>query len=60
MPGPGRPRGAESDARRREFVRLIASGAEFHQAAREARVQPFRALAILSEPEIRQIIGRAA
>lgn len=57
MPSPGRPRATESAARRREFVRLVATGAGFAAAAREARIQPLRALAILDEPEMRQLIA---
>jgi hypothetical protein len=56
----GRPRAADSKQRRKEFVRLIASGEDFDKAALDARIGPVRALAILSEPEIRQIIARAA
>lgn len=60
MGQPGRPRGVESERRRREFIRLVAAGTPFDRAAVSARVQPVRALAILSEPEVRQIIGGAA
>jgi DNA-binding MarR family transcriptional regulator len=55
--GTGRPSPAESDRRRKEFVRLIVSGADFAAAAREARIQPMRALAVLSEREMRQLIA---
>lgn len=58
--GKGRPSPAESDRRRREFLRLVAEGAPFDEAARTARIQPLRALAILSHPDVRPLLGRAA
>ncbi len=53
----GRPSNPEQRRRRIEFVRLIAGGAAFDQAARDAQLSPVRALAILSQPEVRQLIS---
>lgn len=55
----GRPRDAESKARRDEFLRLVFDGVELDEAARRARVKPERALAILS-PIVRPLLARAA
>lgn len=57
----GRPRAAESNARRREFIRLIVMGVDFDVAARDAQIKPERALKLLSHPDIRPlIVTRAA
>jgi len=56
----GRPRAAESERRRREFLRLVAAGADFDAAAREARIKPARALKLLSHPDVRQLLTKAA
>ena len=45
--GTGRPTKSESERRRREFVRLLANGKSFADAALEAKVKPDRALQIL-------------
>lgn len=55
----GRPREAESRARRDEFLRLVFDGVDCDEAARRARVKPERALAILT-PIVRPLIARAA
>jgi hypothetical protein len=56
----GRPRAADSDARRREFLRLIVAGVPGDEAARQARIKPTRALAILTHPDVRPLLARAA
>lgn len=53
----GRPRGPESDRRRREFIRLVIAGTPLLDAAREARIKPERALALLDTPEGSAIIA---
>lgn len=58
--GKGRPSPEESDRRRREFLRLVAEGKPLDEAARTARIQPLRALAILSHPDVRPLIAKAA
>ncbi|HEY8723347.1 MAG TPA: hypothetical protein VIL92_05750 [Gaiellaceae bacterium] len=55
----GRPRGPESDRRRQRFVALVLAGVDFDAAAEQARIKPERALSILSQPEMRQIIAQA-
>ena len=45
----GRPRSGESDERRREFVRLVLTGADLKAATIKSRIQPLRALAIIDE-----------
>lgn len=56
----GRPRAAESAARRREFLRLVVAGVPGDEAARKARIKPERALAILTHPDIRPLLAAAA
>jgi hypothetical protein len=58
--GTGRPSTDESDRRRVEFVRLVVAGAPLDEAACEARINLKRALKILSEPEMRQIVAQVA
>jgi hypothetical protein len=58
--GTGRPSPAESDRRRREFLRLVAEGVPFDEAAKQSRIKPLRALAILSHPDVRHLLVRAA
>jgi hypothetical protein len=55
----GRPRGSESDRRAATFRRLIDSGVAFDDAAREAKISPWRALAIL-DLLVRPILAKAA
>lgn len=55
----GRPRDAESRARRDEFLRLVSEGVTCDEAAKRARVKPERALAILS-PFVLPLLGKAA
>lgn len=56
----GRPRAADSDARRREFLRLVVAGVPGDEAARQARIKPERALAILTHPDVRPLLSQAA
>jgi hypothetical protein len=58
--GTGRPSPEESDRRRREFLRLVAAGVDFDEAAKLSRIKPLRALAILSHPDVRPLLARAA
>lgn len=58
--GVGRPTHDESRSRRRQFVGLVAAGVDFRAAAKQARVSPERALEILNEPEMRQVIAQVA
>jgi hypothetical protein len=58
--GKGRPTPEESERRRQEFIRLVAAGKPFDEAARDSRIQPMRALAILSHPDVRPLLARAA
>ena len=60
MAEPGRPRAAESDQRRRDFICLVAAGVDFAEAAKQARIKPLRALAILSHPDVRPLLAKAA
>lgn len=55
--GTGRPTADESDRRRLEFVRRVAAGADFDDAAVSAKIKPLRALKLLSTPELRAIIA---
>jgi hypothetical protein len=57
--GIGRPSAGESERRRMEFVRLIASGASLGEAQRGARVSLQRALDLLDPPEMRKLAARA-
>lgn len=56
----GRPRAAESEQRRRDFIRLVAAGVDFDQAAKQSKIKPLRALAILSHPDVRPLLAQAA
>jgi hypothetical protein len=58
--GTGRPKAAESERRRVEFVRLVAAGTPLVEAARIARIKPERALALLDTPEMRRLIALVA
>lgn len=55
----GRPRKAETNARRDEFLRLVFAGVDLDEAAKLARVKPERALAILT-PFVRPLLAKAA
>jgi hypothetical protein len=57
--GVGRPTSDESERRRMEFVRLIASGASLGEAQRGARVSLQRAIDLLDPPEMRKLAARA-
>ena len=48
---PGRPLRLESEQRAEEFLRLAAAGASLDVAARDAKVEPVRALRLVSEPD---------
>lgn len=58
--GTGRPSKDESERRRVEFFRLVAAGVDFDVAARDAQIKPERALKLLSHPDVRPLIARAA
>ena len=58
--GPGRPDAQESARRRRKFIRLIVEGEDFAEAARAARIKPERALKLLSHPDVRALLAKAA
>lgn len=51
--GQGRPRQAESDVRQQEFVRLIATGTPWDEAAKSARVEARTVLRMLDRPDFR-------
>lgn len=55
----GRPRKAETNARRDEFLRLVFEGVPLKEAAKRARVKPERALDILS-PFVSPLLAKAA
>lgn len=50
-----RPIGIESRRRQREFVRLLADGQTWRDAARNARVDPSTVLTLLDEPAFRAV-----
>lgn len=52
-----RPIRHESEGRRREFVRLVASGVRLDRAAREARLDPWRALRLADSPEMLSMLA---
>lgn len=58
--GTGRPSAKESDRRRCEFLRLVSEGVDFDQAAVLARISDRRALRILSHPDVRPLLTKAA
>jgi len=60
MADTGRPRAAESERRRCEFLRLVSAGSDFDAAARAARIKPERALKLLSHPDVRPLLTKAA
>lgn len=45
----GRPRAQVSDQRRKDFVQLILTGAQWDEAVKAARIQPQRAIVLLQE-----------
>lgn len=51
-----RPSRFESEARRREFAGLIVQGVRLDIAAREARIDPWRALQLVDSPEMIQLL----
>lgn len=55
--GTGRPSKDESDRRRCEFLRLIKEGIAGDEAARSAQIDPYRALAILTHPDVRPLLA---
>lgn len=57
--GVGRPSNAEIKRQQREFRRLVVAGVDIEEAAREARIKPERALAVLT-PIVRSLLARAA
>lgn len=52
----GRPRGFESDARLKEFFRLLAEGRTPRDAAREARIATDRLVGLLADPQFRRSV----
>lgn len=52
----GRPRFAESEERRKQFVALVLAGASLKDAAVESQIQPLRALAILDELAVVSVV----
>ena len=54
-----RPIRHESESRRREFARLVAWGTPLVDAARRAKVDPWRALRLLDSPEMRDLMRAA-
>lgn len=58
--GIGRPSKDESERRRVEFLRLVAAGIDFDVAARDAQIKPERALKLLSHPDVRPLLAKAA
>jgi len=59
MAANGRPRAADSAARRAEFLRLLLAGTDCGQAIKAARIKPERAAAILAEIA-RPLLSKAA
>lgn len=53
----GRPDAGETKRRTQEFIRLVLAGEAFDVAAKQARVKDKRALHILSQPEMRQLLA---
>lgn len=53
----GRPDAVETQRRTKEFIRLVVDGEDFAVAAERACVKAERALSILSQPEVRQLIA---
>lgn len=58
--GIGRPSHADLEHQRLEFLRLVAAGAPFDEAARQSGIKPLRALEILSHPDVRPLLAEAA
>ncbi len=57
--GVGRPSLEEIERQQREFRHLIAAGVDVEEAAKQARIKPERALAVLA-PIVRSLLTRAA
>lgn len=57
--GVGRPSKVQLEQQRREFLRLVAEGVDFDEAATRSQIKPIRALAILSHPEVRPLLRAA-
>jgi len=57
--GHGRPSPEESERRRLEFLRLIDAGLDFDEAARRAKISPWRALSIVNLL-VRPLLTKAA
>jgi hypothetical protein len=51
-----RPRDEETKARTREFLRLISVGIPGREAARSAKIDPERALDVLTHPHGREAL----
>lgn len=52
----GRPNAPETRARTGRFLCLIAEGMDAEQAARAAKIGPWRALRIVTETDFREIV----
>lgn len=55
--GSGRPRREDSDERVRAFVRQVSSGGSLADAARSSRLSPARALRLLDDPVLLQVVA---
>lgn len=55
----GRPIRFESEARRREFVRLVAAGVSLYDAATRAKLNYGRALRMADSPEMLDLLVAA-
>lgn len=54
--GAGRPRREESDERSRAFVRRVTEGCSLADAARRSRLSPTKALRLLEDPVLLQVV----
>lgn len=54
--GRGRPKAAESRQRRAEFLRLVAAGVPEVEAAKQARLGPWAALAIVTSADYQHVV----
>lgn len=52
----GRPRAADSRARHARFLELVAAGVAYAEAAQVARIGPWRALRLVSDPGFCEVV----
>ncbi len=52
----GRPIRHDGERRRRAFVTLVAAGVRLDEAARQAKLDPWRALRLVDSPEMRDML----